>query len=483
MTTRYPLYNEALRRFEHQPVVTIATGATCAYLGDERNLREYLIADETAKHLQHAGHTVFLLLFDDSLDPLDFRQLRVALNKDETLIERHKDWCGKPIGHLPDPWGCHDSYAGHFEHALLDRLHRLGSHPTLVSTAKLYAKGMYAPYVQIVLEQHDAILRFLEARFDGYHPEKLFWPICPDCGYMDEARLETCREGVVTIHCARCSRETRLPLAEVRGKLNWKLDCAARWNMFHVDAEPFNKSYLEPKAGTFTIAQALSQEFFGGQTVLPLQYGLFKMEKAFSYTLLEALPPSLLRSFLTERPSSDLTLTRNHLLTIAERHEALPELSYLNVIKQLLPVWLLTPERLSPQQRELMTHGVAFARHFLDADIRTHLPKREHFEDEEPAVLHGLHRLIGEVVCLRANVSLSWDAFFAEAKDLIASLGPHKKAILHRLRLLVGQQQGLPVARFLFLLSLDYLRLLEHLLDLHLANLDENERFLLGNAA
>jgi hypothetical protein len=39
---------------------------------------------------------------------------------------------------------------------------------------------------------------------------------------------------------------------------------------------------------------------------------------------------------------------------------------------------------------------------------------------------------------------------------------------LHRLRLVVGQEQGLPAARFLFTLPLDYLELVEYLLDLQL---------------
>ena len=79
-------YEQAAERFAGHPVVTIATGATCAYLGDERNLREFLIADETARHLRAAGHAVFSLLIDDSLDPLNFRQLRVAVDKDPALI-------------------------------------------------------------------------------------------------------------------------------------------------------------------------------------------------------------------------------------------------------------------------------------------------------------------------------------------------------------------------------------------------------------
>ena len=43
-----------------------------------------------ARWLRRDGHTVIFFLIDDSLDPLNYRQLRVAVNKDEKLIERFK---------------------------------------------------------------------------------------------------------------------------------------------------------------------------------------------------------------------------------------------------------------------------------------------------------------------------------------------------------------------------------------------------------
>ncbi len=194
-------YEEALQRFADQPVVTIAAGATCAYLGDERNLREFLVADETARRLRRAGNTVFFLLIDDSLDPLNFRHLRVAVQKDPKLLEEFKHWCGKPIARVPDPWGCHDSYACHFEEELLGRLHHLGCHPTLITTAHLYERGMYAPYVRLVLERYDEILRFLQTRFEGYRPDKLFWVLCPNCRYIDETEIGSIKGGCVYAHC------------------------------------------------------------------------------------------------------------------------------------------------------------------------------------------------------------------------------------------------------------------------------------------
>jgi len=468
-------YEEALTHLARKPIVTIATGATCAYLGDERNLREFLVADEAAKRLRAAGHTVFSLLIDDSLDPLTFRQLRVAVNKDEELISQYKDSCGKPIALLPDPWGCHDSYAAHFESELLDRLHHLNCHPSLVSTSKLYQSGVYAPYVQQVLERHTEIREFLHARFPGYQPEKLFWVLCPDCGYIDETRIEGTTRKTADVSCGHCERSRSIAFTDIQGKLNWKLDCAVRWALFSIDAEPFTKSYLEPQAGSVAVAQALSEEFFGGHSVLPLHYGTVKMDKALGHKLLQSLPPSALRALLVEKPSSDLTLTDDLIVTTASRHAVLPGLSYLDFARQVLPIWLLTPGALSPQQRELLAQGVAFSRHFLGAEVRLHLPTRAKMQNELPEVLRAAWTLLTQVIDVRLrSAAASQPSCLSEEeqqqviKELAGNIGGQKKAVLHLLRGLTGQEQGLPVARLLSLLPLDYLQLLSDLLDLSL---------------
>lgn len=461
-------YPELVKRFADQQAVTIATGATCAYLGDERNLREFLVADEAARWLRRAGHTVSFYLIDDSLDPLNFRQLRVAVNKDEKLIEQYTHWCGKPIAHLPDPWGCHETYADHFEAELLHRLHQLDCHPTLVTTSKLYERDVYTPYIRTVLDKYDDIFEFLRTHFEGYKPEKLIWVLCPHCRYIHETDVETIHDHTVEINCHHCEYQSSIPFAELQCKLNWKLDCAVRWAYFKIDVEPFSKSYLEPQTGSFAVAQALSKKYFGGHDVLPLQYGLVSMEKKFSNTLLTSLPGSVLRGLLVDRPSADFKLTRDLLVTAASRYTVMPGMSYLDFIKQLLPMWLLTPHTLTPDQRDLLSHGLAFGRHFLGWEAHLPLPTREIIEVEQPAVLTLVHTLLSRVIRLREQPDLTAEQFQESLTGLIDCLGSHKGPSLHRLRILVGQEQGLPAGRFLFLLPLEYLRLLEYMVELYL---------------
>ncbi len=467
MTT---LYGDAAAKLAHRNIITIACGTTCAYLGDERNLREFLVADETARHLHRAGHTVVSLLIDDTMDPLTFAQLRVAVNKDPVLIERYQHWCGKPIAHLPDPWGCCSSFADHFEQQLLDRLHHLDCHPTLVRTAKLYERGVYASYVHDVLQHADEIMRFLGERFKQYQPQKLFWVLCPICGYIDETDIIHTAHRTVTCYCARCDQTMVIGFDELQGKLNWKLDCAVRWAMLKIDAEAFSKAYLEPRTGTFPIAQALSQEFFGGHPVVPLHYGLVQMEKKLSLTLLDALPPRVLRSMLVEHPAADIRLSRDLVVTVASRCEVLPDMTYLDFVKQVLPVWLLTPTTLTGEQRALVAHGVAFKKHFLNEEARLMLPHRAMIEGTQPEVAHALHMLLCQVIELREQADMEAEQFQQRMYDVIAAFGQRKSLVLRRLRLIMGQQQGLPASRLLFLLPVEYLQMLAYMLDLYISS-------------
>jgi hypothetical protein len=466
-------YSDALAWFENQTLVTVGCGTTCANLGDERDLREFLVADETARRLREAGHVVISLLVDDSLDPLTYRQLRIAANKDELLIGKWASWCGKPIAHIPDPWDCHASYAAHFEEALLDRLYGLGCHPNLVSTASLYEGGLYSPYVQQVLRHYDEIMGFLTERFSGYQPETLFWVLCPLCGCIDETQIEGIDSRDLRYYCRRCETPGSLPLDEVRGKLNWKLDCAVRWVLLNIDAEPFSKAYLEPRSGSFVVAQEVSKTLFGGHSVLPLRYGLVKMERSLSYRLLPSLPGDVLRSLFTERPTADVAITPDYVLNVASRCQVEYGLSYLDCVKQLVPMWLLRPQSLTDRQLDLVAHGIRFAEDLLAQEVALQLPIRESVEDVRPDHVRTMHRFLVDILRLRDSGTTPWEAFREPAKQLITSLGDSKHQIISGLRAILGQKQGVPASRFLFLIPVNYLQALEYVLHLRSAAVRE----------
>lgn len=458
--------------------INVCCGTTCACLGDERNLREFVVADETARQLRGAGHIVTSYLISDNLDPLNRRQLRVAFNKNDALVEEWAEWCGKPIAHVPDPWGCHSSYSAHFEEALLNRLGSLGCHFNLVSADALYKNGLYAPYVKLVLAHYDEIMHYITGSFPGYHPETLFYPLCPKCGCLDETVVEGSNENNLKFYCRRCECSSVVGIDEAKGKLNWKLDCAVRWNVLHINAETFSKAYLEPKSGSYVVAQGLSKKFFGGQEVLPLRYGLVKMSDSVSYQLLSSLPADLVRRMFAERATADLAITPEYIITAASRYHVDSGLSYLNCINQMVPLWLLRTQTLNDRQRDLVARGVRFTENFLHKNLALQLPTREKLECVEPAVIGHAHRFLVDIIRLRKSNGVLWDSFCEPAKHRVASLGKNKSAVISCLRSIVGQKQGVPAARLFFYLPLDYLQMLEYVFDLRANEIDEDSHFI-----
>ena len=82
----------------------IATGFTTAFLGDERVLREFIIGDMIKRALDRKGRNTVLYLINDSYDPLNYRQLRIGVNKDEKLLRCFEPYCGRPNFGGPRPF-------------------------------------------------------------------------------------------------------------------------------------------------------------------------------------------------------------------------------------------------------------------------------------------------------------------------------------------------------------------------------------------
>ena len=195
--------------------------------------------------------------------------------------------------------------------------------------------------------------------------------------------------------------------------------------------------------------------------------------------LLDALPPRMLRDIFVDQPATDITLSRDSLVTAASRHEVLPEFSYLDFVRRLLPIWLLTPHALTWEQREMVKHGIAFGKEFLLTAVQPHLPQRQDIEATDVEVLREMFLLLQKSVAVREQhlsappVSALGDSageleLQKQLQSCIDEIGASKKGVLRRFRCIVGQEQGLPVAKLLLLLPLEYLNLLMYLIELFL---------------
>jgi len=391
----------------------------------------------------------------------------VGVQKEAALIEAFESYCGKPICDIPDPYGCHSSYALHFQSAFLRRLRQLEIFPSLINSALSYQRGLYTPYIHIILEQQEEIKAYLAAEFEGYSLSHLFRVVCPGCGYMDQVEIRASSRQEIAYRCLRCGLQESRPPEQLRLKLNWKLDCAARWNMYRIDIEPFSKAYLDPKVGSYYVSAALSRQFLGGKVAYPIRYGHVLMDRTFSYRLLEMLPAGLLRRIFTQNRTTDIHINRENIIAAAQQYTLPDGVSYYDFVRQMLPLRCLeSVVEQTPEEMRLIAQATCFAREILGTLPRLPLPTLETLWEVEPAVREHCWRLLGMVVGMRGKGEWGYEAFKDHIIHQVNALGAQRHAVTQGIRRLLGQEQGLPLSRLLYTAPLDFLHMLHSMLAL-----------------
>jgi hypothetical protein len=446
----------------------VATGFTTSYLGDERTLREFIVGDYIARQLRCHGKNVHLYLINDSYDPLQYGELRIGLQKDERLLKKWQPYCGQPIAEVPDPFGCHESYAEHFAAALLDRLHDLDIHPVLLDTYQAYRSGNYAPFVRTTLANHDRIQALIAEQFCGYTLRKLFSPQCPCCKRLDQTRVIRVVAETVTFACDHCGTIMQDHIEEIHGKLAWKLDCAARWNLYNIHLETFSKNHLNP-LGSFAIARFLSEQFFGSRVPQPVHYGVVHMDKDMSMRLLEFMPPSFLKKYFTRHIPKDMTVNRDTVYNFCCQVQVRPDLSYVDYVKKDLaiqaisaqPEAIVTPPHEGPgiNSHDLLRYGNRFSLFYYGREFGVSLPVERSIRAADRSTARIAEQIITDCLFLRDHGGVSAPgssrAAIAAYLQQRADISP---AVYHYLREVFGQRQGPNIKTLLSLLPMDYLR-------------------------
>jgi hypothetical protein len=458
---------------ELRPPHIVATGFTTAFLGDERTLREFVAGDQVVQALRSRGEPAVLYLVNDSYDPLTERQLRIGVSKNAARIEELRPFYGRPIGEVPDPFGCHASYSSHFAELLTARLRDLDIHPLVLDTYEAYAGGRYAPFVALVFERYHAIQEELERSF-GYRPRSLFRPQCARCHTIDATHI-TGVDGPVHYRCERCSADFSAEAGELRGKLNWKLDCAARWNLYQIGTEVFSKAHMA-ELGTFNIACHVSRKWFGTHVPTAVEYGHLRLDPELSGKLLEVLPPDGLKRLLFESLARDITVTRSALERFAQSYEVRPGTSYAHFVREELPHLALevacrdwsaagsiepAEQRIGP--RALLAHASAYSELVHGRRYSLRPPEAMQLEDEDPTDVGFARDAIAIALAVRREKHAGERQLKALLKlELEARPMP---GVYRFLRRVLGQEHGPNITTLLAVLPLDYLAVVHVLLD------------------
>jgi lysyl-tRNA synthetase class 1 len=295
-------------------------------------LRGYFVAEA----LRDRGHEVRQVFTSDDRDRLRKLPRRLAnldgeiVGLDEVDAGALGRNLGRPYTDIPDPFGCCDSYGDHFT-TLLERSAELLDVPIeVVSNTDLYADGTFEEVTRYVLEhQKEAreVLGEYQAKVDeSYVP---FQAQCEACGNLTEGITGVDLDaGTVSYVCTDveaggqtiegCGHEGTVGLRD--GKLPWRFEWPAQWDVLGVDFEPFGKDHAE---GSWPSGEDVAQNVLGIEPPVPMVYEWFTLDgEALSSSsgnvvtvdeVLDVLEPEVLRYFFAKDPTKQRDFSLDHL--------------------------------------------------------------------------------------------------------------------------------------------------------------------------
>jgi lysyl-tRNA synthetase, class I len=263
---------EADRRHPGEPP-TCASGISPSGNVHLGNLRELMTPHLVADEVRRSGRPCRHILSWDDYDR--FRRVPAG------FPERFAEYVGRPLTAVPDPAGdCHPNWAGHFKQPLRESLERLGVLVTEISQTQMYTSGAYTGQIILAMRRRDeirAVLRRYQTKRTADDDEQdtaeyfPFRPYCRKCGRDDTTVTSFNDETTeITYTCGCGYAEGPVPIAEVAGKLAWKVDWPMRWAYERVTFEPAGTDHASP-GSSFTVGNCLVSEIFGGD--MPLHFG------------------------------------------------------------------------------------------------------------------------------------------------------------------------------------------------------------------
>ncbi len=206
------------------------------------NFREVITVDLVARALKSAGKKVRFIYSWDDYDRL--RKIPKDLPKQEIL----RKYLGHSITSTPDIFGCHGSYALHFEREFEKDLPKVGIKPEFIYQTKRYAACRYAGEIKTCLLARDKIKDILNRYREeplpaNWYPLKVYCEKC-ETDYTEVTSYDS--EFSVAYRC-RCGHEQKVDFRKNGNvKLVWRVDWPMRWHYEKVDFEPGGKDHSTP---------------------------------------------------------------------------------------------------------------------------------------------------------------------------------------------------------------------------------------------
>ena len=177
-----------------------------------------------------------------------------------------------PYSNIPCPDGCCANFVEHFEKPLLNVLDDYGIEINQQSGFEMYKNGVYNDSIKTALDNVEEI----KAILNQYRREPLgedwlpYNPICEKCGRVNTTYAYDFNGTKISYRC-ECGHEGEIDYTTGNGKLTWRVEWAARWNIFKTTCEPFGKDHAA-SGGSYDVGKVISEEIFNWSAPYPVPY-------------------------------------------------------------------------------------------------------------------------------------------------------------------------------------------------------------------
>lgn len=278
-------------------------------------LSDTIRGESVYRALKDAGHKAEFIWVAEDMDPL--RSVPAG------VPEGYAKYIGTAVTDIPDPHGCHDSYAAHHvaEYFSVIGLFISAKMPKF-SMREEYRKGSFRPFIKKIIDGTDEIKK-IQTRYRT-NPLPADWspwtPICENCGKIITPRVTKFEDGIVSYQCrdykfdkssaAGCGHTGDNDPLDGQGKLMWKSEWASQWARWSVSSEGAGKEYQVPNSA-FWVNAEVAERVLGFPAPVPIFYEHIMIDgKKMSASLgnviypkewLECAPAELLRFFYNKR--------------------------------------------------------------------------------------------------------------------------------------------------------------------------------------
>lgn len=266
--------DQVIRKFGDEKVINISTGISLSGPVHVGHLREFMTGALIHNSLQAKGIRTNLLAFADDMDPLKRRY--------DFLPETYQRYVGVPLYLIPSNYVEGMSYSDYFLNQFLDSMNQLGINPVVRKSSDIYNSGTFNQTVLRFMKDRDKLLSILKT-VSGTKKENI-WPyrfVCPECHSSTRTNIvqydTLC--GDAEVSCANCNHNSATNITSNGGKLMWRFDWPARWNLYNIHAEPVAQDHAS-KGGSYDSSEVILQEYFHKKSPVPLGYSWVKSRRS-----------------------------------------------------------------------------------------------------------------------------------------------------------------------------------------------------------